>query len=54
MDAKTSLEGPSPAMQVLKKKFRTTHAMCIHLNLIGLGAQLWYTWRLASRLETSL
>ncbi|KAI1070175.1 hypothetical protein LB507_008013 [Fusarium sp. FIESC RH6] len=53
VDAK-SLEGPSPAMQVLKKKFRTTHAMCIHLNLIGLGAQLWYTWRLASRLETSL
>ena len=53
MDAK-SLEGPSPAMQVLKKKFKTTHAMCIHLNLIGLGAQIWYTWRLASRLDTSL
>ncbi|KAF5677636.1 hypothetical protein FHETE_1687 [Fusarium heterosporum] len=54
-DAKTaSLEGPSPVMQVIKKRFTTSHAMCIHLNLIGLGAHLWYTWRLASRLDTSL
>ncbi|KAJ4269908.1 hypothetical protein NW762_001577 [Fusarium torreyae] len=55
IDAKTAnLEGPSPAMQVLKKRFTTAHAMCIHLNLIGLGAHLWYTWRLASRLDASL
>ncbi|CEI68418.1 unnamed protein product [Fusarium venenatum] len=54
-NAKTaSSEGPSPAMQVLRKRFGTAHAMSIHLNLIGLGAHLWYTWRLASRLDVSL
>ncbi|KAF4981308.1 hypothetical protein FDECE_17710 [Fusarium decemcellulare] len=52
VDAKAAnLEGPSPAMQVLKKRFSTSHAMCIHLNLIGLGAHLWYAWRLASHLQ---
>ena len=50
-DKAANLEGPSPTMQVLKKKFSTAHAMCIHLNLIGLGAHLWYMWRLASHLE---
>lgn len=55
VDAKTTnLEGQSTAMQVLKKRFATSHAMCIHLNLIGLGAHFWYTWRLASRIETTL
>ncbi|KAM0207216.1 hypothetical protein ACHAQI_007702 [Fusarium lateritium] len=55
VDAKTAnLEGQSSAMQVIKKRFVTSHAMCIHLNLIGLGAHLWYTWRLASRIEISL
>ncbi|RTE83962.1 hypothetical protein BHE90_001563 [Fusarium euwallaceae] len=51
LDKTANLEGPSPMMQVLKKKFSTAHAMCIHLNLIGLGAHLWYTWRLASHLQ---
>ncbi|KAF4977999.1 hypothetical protein FZEAL_5564 [Fusarium zealandicum] len=51
-DAKTTgVESPSTAMQVLKKRFTSAHAMCIHLNLIGLGAHLWYTWRLASHLQ---
>ncbi|KAM0350240.1 hypothetical protein ACHAPU_003406 [Fusarium lateritium] len=55
VDAKTaSSEGPSSVMQGIKKRFSSSHAMCIHLNLIGLGAHLWYTWRLASRLDTSL
>uniref|UniRef100_A0A0D2XXC3 TMEM205-like domain-containing protein n=1 Tax=Fusarium oxysporum (strain Fo5176) TaxID=660025 RepID=A0A0D2XXC3_FUSOF len=49
-----AVEGPSSAMEAIKKRFRTSHAMCIHLNLIGLGAHLWYTWRLASRLDFSL
>ncbi|ESU10967.1 hypothetical protein FGSG_05059 [Fusarium graminearum PH-1] len=49
-----SPEDSGPVMQILKKRFGTAHAMSIHLNLIGLGAHLWYTWRLASRLDTSL
>ncbi|KAL7760523.1 hypothetical protein ACKLNR_010613 [Fusarium oxysporum f. sp. zingiberi] len=53
LEGKT-VEGPSSAMEAIKKRFRTSHAMCIHLNLIGLGAHLWYTWRLASRLDLSL
>ncbi|ENH63328.1 hypothetical protein FOC1_g10009223 [Fusarium oxysporum f. sp. cubense race 1] len=53
LEGKT-VEGPSSAMEAIKKRFRTSHAMCIHLNLIGLGAHLWYTWRLASRLDFSL
>ncbi|EKJ74914.1 hypothetical protein NXS19_008619 [Fusarium pseudograminearum] len=54
-NAKTaSPEDSSPVMQILKKRFGTAHAMSIHLNLISLGAHLWYTWRLASRLDTSL
>ncbi|KAF5230177.1 hypothetical protein FANTH_13955 [Fusarium anthophilum] len=52
LEGKT-VEGPSSTMEVIKKRFRTSHAMCIHLNLIGLGAHLWYTWRLASRLDFS-
>ncbi|EWG45113.1 hypothetical protein FVEG_06035 [Fusarium verticillioides 7600] len=53
LEVKTA-EGPSSTMGVIKKRFTTSHAMCIHLNLIGLGAHLWYTWRLASRLDFSL
>ncbi|KAF5984787.1 hypothetical protein FBULB1_3236 [Fusarium bulbicola] len=53
LEGKT-VEGPKSTMEVIKKRFRTSHAMCIHLNLIGLGAHLWYTWRLASRLDFSL
>ncbi|KAI1014852.1 hypothetical protein LB503_003941 [Fusarium chuoi] len=53
LEGKTA-EGASSTMGVIKKRFTTSHAMCIHLNLIGLGAHLWYTWRLASRLDFSL
>ncbi|CZR37315.1 uncharacterized protein FPRO_02425 [Fusarium proliferatum ET1] len=53
LEGKTA-DGPSSTMAVIKKRFTTSHAMCIHLNLIGLGAHLWYTWRLASRLNFSL
>ncbi|KAF5555819.1 hypothetical protein FNAPI_5999 [Fusarium napiforme] len=53
LEGKT-VEGPSSTMGVIKKRFTISHAMCIHLNLIGLGAHLWYTWRLASRLDFPL
>ncbi|KAK7425756.1 hypothetical protein QQZ08_007731 [Neonectria magnoliae] len=52
LDAKvTGLDGPSPEMALLKRKFSRAHAMCIHLNLVSMGALFWYTWRLASRLQ---
>ncbi|KAH6995881.1 hypothetical protein BKA56DRAFT_639902 [Ilyonectria sp. MPI-CAGE-AT-0026] len=52
VDAKvTGLDGPSEEMALLKRKFSRAHAMCIHLNLISIGALLWYTWRLASHLQ---
>jgi hypothetical protein len=41
----------SEEMAKLKKAFSRNHAMSIHLNLIAMGATLWYGWRLASRLE---
>jgi hypothetical protein len=43
--------GVSDEMAKLKKEFSRNHAMSIHLNLIALGATLWYGWRLASRLK---
>lgn len=52
VDAKTmGLQGPSAEMGVLKKRFSRAHAMCIHLNLVGMGALLFYGWRLGSRLQ---
>ncbi|KAH7134065.1 hypothetical protein EDB81DRAFT_90345 [Dactylonectria macrodidyma] len=52
VDAKvTGLDGPSEEMALLKRKFSRAHAMCIHLNLISIGALVWYTWRLASHLQ---
>ncbi|KPM44458.1 hypothetical protein AK830_g2131 [Neonectria ditissima] len=52
LDAKVAgLEGPSPEMALLKRKFSRAHAMCIHLNLVSMGALFWYTWRLASHLR---
>ncbi|KAH7318109.1 hypothetical protein B0I35DRAFT_478646 [Stachybotrys elegans] len=51
---------PKPAEQeqllgqevaALKKRFSSAHAMSIHLNLITMGATLWYGWRLASALS---
>jgi hypothetical protein len=44
-DAEVSLE-----MQKLNRAFRRQHAMSIHLNLLCIGAMLWWGVRLASRL----
>ncbi|PSN59286.1 hypothetical protein BS50DRAFT_508751, partial [Corynespora cassiicola Philippines] len=35
----------------LNRSFSRAHAMSIHLNLVTIGATLWYGWRLASRLH---
>ncbi|KAK4032318.1 hypothetical protein C8A01DRAFT_41240 [Parachaetomium inaequale] len=41
---------PSPDMKRLRKVFSRTHAMSIHLNLVSIGAMVFYGWRLASKL----
>ncbi|KAI1465353.1 uncharacterized protein F4812DRAFT_461661 [Daldinia caldariorum] len=38
-------------MGALNKAFSRNHAMSIHLNLITIGATLWWGWKLASRLN---
>ena len=42
----------SVEMKVRNKDFARNHAMSIHLNLLAVGATLWYGLRLASKLET--
>ncbi|KAI6081027.1 hypothetical protein F4821DRAFT_265341 [Hypoxylon rubiginosum] len=41
----------SEDMTRLNKAFSRTHAMSIHLNLISIGAMIWWGWKLASRLD---
>jgi len=40
----------SAEMRALNKVFSRNHAMCIHLNLLSMGAMLFYGWRLALRM----
>jgi hypothetical protein len=35
----------------VQRAFSWNHAMGIHLNLVTIGATLWYGWRLASKLD---
>ncbi|KAF7559862.1 hypothetical protein G7046_g4281 [Stylonectria norvegica] len=44
-------EEPSPEMVALNRRFKRNHAMSIHLNLVSIGATLWYGWGLASKLQ---
>ncbi|KAI0191007.1 hypothetical protein EV127DRAFT_480811 [Xylaria flabelliformis] len=47
-------EDPSPEMQRLRRSFSRNHAMSIHLNLLSIGAMLWWGWKLASSLNLEL
>lgn len=38
-------------MEVLNKAFSRAHAMSIHLNLVTIGATLWWGWQLVSKLQ---
>ncbi|KAI1324774.1 hypothetical protein F5Y16DRAFT_379890 [Xylariaceae sp. FL0255] len=38
-------------MQALNRSFARNHAMSIHLNLLSIGAMLWWGWQLSSRLD---
>ncbi|KAI1371862.1 hypothetical protein F4677DRAFT_450041 [Hypoxylon crocopeplum] len=42
---------PSDDMRKLNRAFSRNHAMSIHLNLITIGATLWWGWKLALRLD---
>lgn len=48
---KNEVEEPGADMLALKRSFKTSHAMSIHLNLISIGATLWHGWNLACRLQ---
>ncbi|KAK3682796.1 hypothetical protein B0T22DRAFT_539791 [Podospora appendiculata] len=50
-DGRDENSSASPEMQVLNRVFSKNHAMCIHLNLISVGAMLVYGWALACRLQ---
>jgi hypothetical protein len=41
----------SEEMRARTRAFSKNHAMAIHLNLLSMGATLWYGVRLASRLK---
>ncbi|KAF2488806.1 hypothetical protein BU16DRAFT_443321, partial [Lophium mytilinum] len=41
----------SDEMRVRKKAFSHYHAMSIHLNLVAIGATVWYGVRLAAKLD---
>ncbi|KAH8156250.1 hypothetical protein CIB48_g11995 [Xylaria polymorpha] len=45
---------PSLEMQRLNRSFSRNHAMSIHLNLLSIGAMLWWGWKLASSLNLEL
>lgn len=40
----------SEEMKILDRAFSRAHAMSIHLNLISIGATVFYGWHLASKL----
>jgi hypothetical protein len=41
----------SEAMAKLNRSFSRAHAMSIHLNLVNIGAMVWYGWHLASSMK---
>ncbi|KAI1125288.1 hypothetical protein F5Y10DRAFT_268221 [Nemania abortiva] len=45
---------PSLEMQRLNRSFSRNHAMSIHLNLLTIGALMWWGWKLASSLNLEL
>ncbi|KAI0549606.1 hypothetical protein F4679DRAFT_584322 [Xylaria curta] len=53
-DDDDAAETPSPEMQRLRRSFSRNHAMSIHLNLLSIGAMLWWGWKLASSLNLEL
>ncbi|OTB02939.1 hypothetical protein M426DRAFT_74278 [Hypoxylon sp. CI-4A] len=48
---KLSQSNPSDDMKTLNKSFSRNHAMSIHLNLVTIGALIWWGIKLASKLD---
>lgn len=48
------MEGMSEEMRKVNRAFARNHAMSIHLNLLAIGATLWYGVRLASRFQITM
>ncbi|KAF7502445.1 hypothetical protein GJ744_005809 [Endocarpon pusillum] len=44
-------ENTSEDMRRIKRDFSRNHAMAIHLNLIAIGATIWYGFALASKIR---
>lgn len=44
----------SEEMRKLNRKFSKNHAMSIHLNLLAIGATMWYGVCLASRFQIAM
>ncbi|KAI0517097.1 hypothetical protein F5B22DRAFT_604745 [Xylaria bambusicola] len=44
----------SPEMQRIRRSFSRNHAMSIHLNLLTIGAMLWWGYMLGSSLKLDL
>ncbi|KAI0536087.1 hypothetical protein GGR58DRAFT_503632 [Xylaria digitata] len=51
---KQATDGDSPEMQRIRRSFSRNHAMSIHLNLLTIGAMMWWGWKLASSLNLEL
>ncbi|KAI1115664.1 hypothetical protein F5Y14DRAFT_111190 [Nemania sp. NC0429] len=49
-----AVEAPSLQKERLDRSFSHNHAMSIHLNLLSIGALLWWGWKLASNLDLKL
>ncbi|GJC78116.1 putative mitochondrial outer membrane protein YPR098C [Colletotrichum liriopes] len=49
-----AVDEPSPDMHAVKRRFSFSHAMSIHLNLIGIFGMVWYGVRLASKLNIDM
>ncbi|KAK5634889.1 hypothetical protein RRF57_010601 [Xylaria bambusicola] len=47
-------ETPSAEMQRIRRSFSRNHAMSIHLNLLTIGAMLWWGYKLGSNLKLDL
>ncbi|EUC49615.1 hypothetical protein COCMIDRAFT_84112 [Bipolaris oryzae ATCC 44560] len=48
---KATRDSKSEEKLLLNKAFSRAHAISIHLNLVTIGATLWYGWQLASKLQ---
>lgn len=47
-------EGVSEEMKIKNRTFSKNHAMSIHLNLLAIGATMWYGVGLASRFQITI